>query len=215
MTDWTSNSSDSQDGIRNFAPNVKIDDRIHRFHEDCKEMGYLTADLRQFTKTVDDKKTTFVTDCVVRSAKTIRYKVQFSRGPISTADGVGFTFASTLPCPKDLKTITSMFLNKHGYVCIRSQNKIVKLTEHVWTLQIGDWIELAVDLQHGLASFTVIPVQNNPLAGYPMVMVNYREKVSEILADLPDANPVDLKCGYLSCVVRNPYTTLTVDSREA
>lgn len=180
----------------------------HAFAGQCWRSGILTLG-RRFTKVVTDRFSTVVVEDSVHFGGTVKYLVQFTHGSMSSANGVGFTFADDLKETCDIRSLTSIFLNKHGYVCFRTRNIITKLSDHVKTLEIGDWIELFVDLNYGVARFTVYPHFRD---GVKSLTTNFAERIRGIEKAARLSPAIDLTRGCLSCVVRHASTSLTLGS---
>merc|ERR1712187_786611 len=76
---------------------------------------------------------------------------------MSSADGVGFHFSSCLPSTQNIQCITSIFLTKSGHVCLRARKEILKLRHKVKRLEVGDKIEMKIDLKISTIEFIVWP----------------------------------------------------------
>merc|ERR1712187_943078 len=77
---------------------------------------------------------------------------------MSPADGVGLVFSHTLPCPKNIQKIVSIFVNAAGRIAFRFYEEMIKVPEKVaWLkqLELGDWVELAIDLEARKVHFYV------------------------------------------------------------
>merc|ERR1719329_470334 len=139
-----------QRGGPNFA-------KLHRFHVETRKMGKLSEDGRRFTKMEFKGRLSLVTEDEVHSQGIMRYVVQFTAGELSSADGVGFVFSPKLPCSKNIQHITSIFVNRVGRICMRGGSEVVRSDVTVKQLELGDWIEMTVNLQDLIADFTVWP----------------------------------------------------------
>ncbi|CAE8621811.1 unnamed protein product, partial [Polarella glacialis] len=84
-----------------------------------------------------------------------RYLVQFTAGELSRADGVGFVFSQRLPCAKNIQRIVSIFVNQRGRICMRVFADIIRASAYTKPLEIGDWVEMAVDLQKQVVTFNI------------------------------------------------------------
>jgi len=128
---------------------------LHSFHPEASYAGYLSDDRRRFVKTGFHGRLTTITDSQVCTCGTHRYTVQFAGGNLSSADGVGFIFSPFLPCSKNIQNITSVFVNKKGSICFRSNSEVTRSHARISPLEVGEWIEVVVNLDDGWASFTV------------------------------------------------------------
>ena len=66
-----------------------------------------------------------------------------------------------MPCAKNIQKIAtwsrlissemriqvSVFVNQRGRICMRVFGDILKAKKHVRALQVGDWIEMIIDLE--------------------------------------------------------------------
>jgi hypothetical protein len=127
----------------------------HRLHDELRGMGQLSPDRRDFVKTKFEKRLSVLTESHVRTGGKHRYLIQFTGGDISNADGVGFIFSNKLPCPKNIQMITSVFVNRMGRICMRSGKDVVGANRNVRPFEVGDHIELRVDLEELVATFSV------------------------------------------------------------
>ncbi|CAE7745379.1 Ppm1l, partial [Symbiodinium microadriaticum] len=120
--------------------------RLHKFHPETARMGKLVPDGRTFTKEQFMGRLSVITEDRVQTHGVIKYAVQFCSGDLSSADGVGFIFSNKLPCPKNIQKIVSIFANKTGRICVRAHAEVVRSEIGVKPLELGDWIELEMDL---------------------------------------------------------------------
>jgi len=129
---------------------------LHMFHRETLQFCGADPDLRVFAKgNCFHGRLSVVTESKVRNGGVHRYMVQLAGGNLSRADGIGFVFSRRLPCTKDIQKIASIYLNQHGEVGLRLFSKLDKAKEHVAPLEIGDWIEMSVDLDNNVADFGV------------------------------------------------------------
>ncbi|CAE7827758.1 unnamed protein product, partial [Symbiodinium sp. CCMP2456] len=121
---------------------------VHSFHKEVRGFGLASPDLRQFTKGQDyEGRLSVISGSEVQRGGVQKYLMQFSDGELTKADGVGFVFASRVPCAKNIQKIVSVFVNQRGRICMRVFGDILKAKKHVRALQVGDWIEMAIDLE--------------------------------------------------------------------
>eukprot|EP00443_Scrippsiella_acuminata_P008010 CAMPEP_0115195068 /NCGR_PEP_ID=MMETSP0270-20121206/14391_1 /TAXON_ID=71861 /ORGANISM="Scrippsiella trochoidea, Strain CCMP3099" /LENGTH=490 /DNA_ID=CAMNT_0002608381 /DNA_START=43 /DNA_END=1512 /DNA_ORIENTATION=- len=81
-----------------------------------------------------------------------RYRYTILGGSVGAADGVGFVFDSRIR-RTNIQKMRSIFLNKHGQVCIRNLDRITKLPCSLPKLSEGVSIFLTVDLDKSAACF--------------------------------------------------------------
>lgn len=208
--------------------------RFHSFHREVRHFGDLSPDGRRFTKRAFENRLSLVCEGTVQTGGTLRYLAQFSGGPLSTADGVGFVFCRKLPCPKDIQQIVSIFLNRHGAICLRAHSELVRLNTRLRPLSIGDWIEVEIDLNNATATFTLWPCDedNEPLVGtfaYYETFMELRNRAPRRVVQQKQGRvrreahvaaggeetavtSLDLQCGYLACVVKNLGVSLQLGS---
>merc|ERR1719446_675152 len=143
----------------------------HSFHQETKHMGLVDFDFRQFTKgphTTDGRaipkngyegRLSMVTESPVHNGGVHRYYVQFlsNCSELSPADGVGFVFSSKLPCAKNVQKIVSVYLNQRGCTCLRVFDTIVRGPSLKRPLELGDWIEMTIDLTAMSVRFNIWP----------------------------------------------------------
>lgn len=184
---------------------------LHNFHKESHGFGTLSSDLRQFTKGQDyEGRLSVVSESQVHRDGIQRYMVQFTAGQLSKADGIGFVFASRLPCAKNIQKIVSIFANQRGQICMRVFGDIVRASAHVRPFKIGDWIEMAVDLENFVAYFNIWP--SNPM-GWPMpgrpeshAEFHYGKKLTKASQQAP--KPVKPNVGHFACVIQNVGVTV-------
>eukprot|EP00930_Biecheleria_cincta_P005495 TRINITY_DN106426_c0_g1_i1.p1 TRINITY_DN106426_c0_g1~~TRINITY_DN106426_c0_g1_i1.p1 ORF type:complete len:450 (-),score=73.12 TRINITY_DN106426_c0_g1_i1:234-1505(-) len=182
----------------------------HSFHSEVKSFGKCSPDLRSFTKGEDfEGRLSVLSGSQVQHGGVQRYLMQFSAGQLSKADGVGFVFASRVPCAKNIQKIVSVFVNQRGRICMRVFGDILRAKKHVRTLRIGDWIEMIIDLERSVATFKVWA---NEYAGEPdsTAEFHYGQRLSQ--ANQASAKPVKLNVGHFACVVQNVGVTMTMGS---
>mmetsp|Transcript_111918 Transcript_111918/g.316264 ORF Transcript_111918/g.316264 Transcript_111918/m.316264 type:complete len:404 (-) Transcript_111918:86-1297(-) len=81
-----------------------------------------------------------------------RYHYQIMEGSVGAADGVGFVLDSRIR-RTNIQRMRSIFLNKHGQVCIRNLDSIMKLACSLPKLAEGVSVYVTVDLDHAVACF--------------------------------------------------------------
>uniref|UniRef100_A0A7S2VH73 Uncharacterized protein n=1 Tax=Zooxanthella nutricula TaxID=1333877 RepID=A0A7S2VH73_9DINO len=188
---------------------------LHAFHPETREMGIVAPDFRTFSKVGYEGRLSVVSEKEVHTDGVQRYLVQFSAGELSRADGVGFVFSPRLPCAKNIQRIVSIFVNQRGRICMRVFADIVRASAYVKPLELGDWVEMAIDLDERVATFNIWPRTAN---GWPSLMGRPASTAvfpyGQRLARLNQANhkSVNLSVGHLACVVKNIGVTVTVAS---
>lgn len=180
---------------------------LHHFHLESRGTGELSEDCRTFTKKEYQGRLSVITEAEMHSSGITRHVIQFTKGELSAADGVGFVFSRTLPCPKNIKRITSMFVNRSGRICLRGGSDVVRSNTSVSKLRVGDWIEMTVDLQKMVASFVVWPASgmcpSSAVFAFGSALNDLNIQVSR------QGQPV---CGYLAVVVQNVDVTIAFRS---
>jgi hypothetical protein len=182
----------------------------HSFHSEVTSFGQCSPDLRCFTKGGDfEGRLSVLSGSQVQHGGVQRYLMQFSAGQLSKADGVGFVFASRVPCAKNIQKIVSVFVNQRGRICMRVFGDILRAKKHLRTLRIGDWVEMIIDLERGVATFKVWA---NDFASEPdsIAEFHYGQRLSQ--ANQASAKPVKLNVGHFACVVQNVGVTMTMGS---
>jgi len=180
---------------------------LHHFHLESRGTGELSEDCRTFTKKEYQGRLSVITEAEMHSSGITHYVIQFTKGELSAADGVGFVFSKTLPCPKNIKRITSVFVNRSGRICLRGGSDVVRSNTSVSKLRVGDWIEMTVDLHTMVASFVVWPASgmcpSSAVFSFGSALEDLNIQVSR------QGQPV---CGYLACVVQNLGVTIAFRS---
>lgn len=201
------------------VPTVALEPRfeqgcLHKFHREVQSMGKVSDDFRRFTKEKDfDGRLSVVTESGVHTGGVHRYLVQFASGKLSKADGVGFVFSSTLPCKKNIQRIVSIFINQRGRICMRVCEDILRASAHVKPLKCGDWVEMVLDLNQYVASFSVWPEQQQQAFSSSQVAeFDYGRSLEAFYGMAYAKNIPDLSTGHLACVVKNEGVTLVLGS---
>lgn len=187
----------------------------HSFHQETRNMGSVSPDLRQFTKVGYEGRLSVVSESQVHIDGVQRYLVQFSSGELSRADGVGFVFSPRLPCAKNIQRIVSIFVNQRGRICMRVFADIVRASAFVKPLECGDWVEMCIDLDNRVATFNVWPCTSNgwpPVTGTPSSTAEFPFGNKLTKLNQAGAKPVKLNVGHLACVVKNTGVTVTLGS---
>eukprot|EP00927_Polykrikos_kofoidii_P033989 TRINITY_DN28835_c0_g1_i2.p1 TRINITY_DN28835_c0_g1~~TRINITY_DN28835_c0_g1_i2.p1 ORF type:complete len:412 (-),score=53.81 TRINITY_DN28835_c0_g1_i2:188-1423(-) len=83
-----------------------------------------------------------------------RYTYTILEGSVGAADGIGFVFDSRIR-RTNIQRMRSVFLNKHGQVCIRNMNSITKFPCSLPKITEGVCVHLTVDLVRSAATFTM------------------------------------------------------------
>mmetsp|Transcript_23307 Transcript_23307/g.45262 ORF Transcript_23307/g.45262 Transcript_23307/m.45262 type:complete len:369 (+) Transcript_23307:67-1173(+) len=181
--------------------------QLHRFHPDTATTGYLSEDGRRFTKDQFQGRLSVTTEDQVHCKGVMRYVVRFSGGEVSSADGVGFIFSPRLPCPKNIQRIVSIFVNRSGRICTRAHAEVIRSDIGVKKLEVGDWVEVTVDLDQQSAAFAVWPqsggVPSTATVSFGNVLRTLRRRCPTV--------PLD-NCGYFACVVKHLGVTVELGS---
>merc|ERR1719440_928997 len=185
----------------------------HSFHQETRNMGNVSPDFRHFTKVGYEGRLSVVSESRVHDDGVQRYLVQFAGGELSRADGVGFVFSPRLPCAKNIQRIVSIFVNQRGRICMRVFADIIRASTFIKPLEVGDWVELAVDLNSKVATFNVWPAGPT---GWPEMMGQpastaefpYGTKLGKL--NQASTKQVNLTTGHLACVVKNQGVTIVL-----
>lgn len=179
----------------------------HRFHNSAEASGQLSYDSRCFTKSRKYAGLiSFITANTVHVGGKVQYAVVFDSGEMSSADGVGFNFCATLPCTQNIQRITSIFLNKGGRVCLRANKEIMKLDCGVKRLELGDRIELDIDLNCSTAEFNVRSAGGRRCS---KASVEFRTLFQQLFGH-PNKS-LNLYSGYLACAVKQAGVTIRLE----
>lgn len=179
----------------------------HRFHGETARMGTLSEDRRAFTKQEFKGRLSVVTESEVHSHGVLQYAVQFTRGELSNADGVGFIFSPTLPCPKNIQRIVSIFANRTGRICVRAHAEVVRSDVSVKRLEIGDWLSVTIDLDKQIAEFVVWPVHGGTPSSARFAFGEAMDTLRFRIPGLPRVS-----CGFIACVVKHLGVAVTLGS---
>lgn len=187
----------------------------HSFHQETRNMGHVDPAFRHFTKVGYEGRLSVVSESQVHDDGVQRYLVQFAGGELSRADGVGFVFSPRLPCAKNIQRIVSIFVNQRGRICMRVFADIIRASTFIKPLEIGDWVEMAIDLENRIATFNVWPATVNgwPSSGQPSSSAEFQ--YGSRLAKQTQAGggkQVNLTTGHLACVVKNVGVTIIMGS---
>lgn len=93
--------------------------------------------------------------------------------------------------------------------------EIVRASTYIKAIELGDWVELDIDLDHGVAVFRIWP---RTLMGWPVTegtpSSSAEFRFGSKLGKLNQAQQkqVKLSVGHLACVVKNVGVTVTVAS---
>lgn len=189
---------------------------LHSFHKEVRGFGLASNDLRQFTKGQDyEGRLSVISGSEVQRGGVQRYLMQFSYGELTKADGIGFVFASRVPCAKNIQKIVSVFVNQRGRICMRVFGDILKAKKHVRALQVGDWIEMVIDLENSIATFKVWPyemVANGFMPSEPESTAEFHYGKRLAQAQQLASKPVKLNVGHFACVIQNVGVTVTMGS---
>lgn len=179
----------------------------HRFHPETAKMGSVSPDHRTFTKEQYMGRLSVITEDRVHKEGIQRYVIQFCSGELSNADGVGFIFSNKLPCPKNIQKIVSIFANKTGRLCMRAFEEVVRSEITVKPLELGDWIELEMDLENGFATFTVWPVDGSIPSSATLNFGSALNSIRRVVPSIPEC-----LSGYMAVVVKHTDVAVTLAS---
>mmetsp|Transcript_16714 Transcript_16714/g.35900 ORF Transcript_16714/g.35900 Transcript_16714/m.35900 type:complete len:447 (+) Transcript_16714:269-1609(+) len=199
---------------------------LHAFHSETQNMGIASPDFRQFSKIGYEGRLSVVTEKEVHSNGVQRYLVQFMCGELSKADGVGFVFSPKLPCAKNIQRIVSIFVNQSGRICMRIFADIIRASAYVKPLELGDWVEMAIDLEGRVATFNIWANTENgwpDMVGKPVstAVFPYGQRLGKLDPEhRPEGaktgksshKPIKLNVGHLACVVKNVGVTINLAS---
>lgn len=77
-------------------------------------------------------------------------------GDVGAADGVGFVFDNKIR-RNNIQKMRSVFLNRHGQICVRDQAQIWKLEDSLPGLARGTAVKFNIDLDSSEAQVVVVP----------------------------------------------------------
>lgn len=178
-----------------MRPSFQNDDQFHKFFKRGRSEIF-SPDHRSFTKK-EKGRLSVVSESRLHSQGVVRYLVQFTAGELSNADGVGLVFSSKIPVTSDLHKITSIFLNRTGRICKRTNEHVERIPIRLSQFEVGDMIEIVNDLDAQMVSFTIRPASGGT-PSFASVFYN----VLGASPALKDKNP-----SFLAVVVKNPSTT--------
>lgn len=154
-------------------------------------------DHRSFTKKAKGR-LSVVSESRLHSQGIVQYLVQFTCGELSNADGVGLVFSPRIPVTSDLHKITSIFLNRTGRICKRTNEHVERIPIRLAQIEVGDWIEIVNDLDAQTVTFTIRPASGQPESS---AIVCHK-----VLGKIPAAKVKSPS--FLAVVVKNPQTTV-------
>jgi hypothetical protein len=170
----------------------------HRFHDETSSYGTLSEDCREFIKTEFGGRLSVITENKVHSFGVHNYVAQFTQGELSSADGVGFIFSPKLPSSKNIQRIVSIFVSRAGRICMRANSEVKRSDVGVQPFEVGDLIEVTVDLQECTAKFTIWPKDGSAHSSAVFAFGSTLLQVKQKSPNLPM-----FRGGYLACVVKN------------
>mmetsp|Transcript_1947 Transcript_1947/g.4498 ORF Transcript_1947/g.4498 Transcript_1947/m.4498 type:complete len:511 (-) Transcript_1947:81-1613(-) len=185
----------------------------HCLHPETQDMGDVSSDFRQFTKVGFEGRLSVVSENEIHEGGVQRYLLQFTSGELSRADGMGFVFSSRLPCAKNIQKIVSLFVNQQGRICMRVFADVIRASASVKPLQLGDWVELVMDLDSQVATFNIWPGNGKGWnEGRPSstVVFPYGQRLGRM--HQAAHRGIRLDVGHLACVVKNIGVTVTLGS---
>lgn len=147
------------------------DSRPARWGTTAPYVGDVSEDGHELTKTTvgprkyHDNGTQLSTLCMIferdlREGGIHSYTYTILEGDVGAADGVGFVFDNKIR-RNNIQKMRSVFLNRHGKVCVRDQTKIWKYEETLPRLACGTVVKLVIDLDASEATFVVVPSMSN------------------------------------------------------
>lgn len=82
------------------------------------------------------------------------YRYSILQGAIGAADGAGFVFATAIK-RTNIQRMRTIFLNRHGYICVRDLGSISKIKSGLPPLSIHSVLTLTIDLDADAAHFAM------------------------------------------------------------
>ena len=167
-----------------------------KFHDAISSMGYLSPDKRIFEKREFEGRLSMLTEDTVRSSGEHTFAVALGGSSLSPADGIGFVFGDKLPFRRNIQLIESVFINRKGQVCIRSQDRLLSMRNNFAApLELGRVVEVKIDLENCYAKFTVFDGASGSWLGH--AAVNFSELKEK-------------SSGFFCAVLKNTGTALTI-----
>jgi len=135
----------------------------NKWHSSALSVGDLYQDGHVFVKTEVGPKKNHAHGVVLSSLCMIferrlalgglhTYSYSIIGGSVGNADGCGFVLDTKIR-RNNIQRVRSVFLNKHGQICLRNLDKITKLPSCLPKLTVGSNITLRVDLDRATATF--------------------------------------------------------------
>lgn len=157
LLEWHQNIEESLSSLK------PVETGNNKWHSSSLASGELYQDGHVFVKTkVGPKKQhphgimlsslCMIFDQTLVTGGSHTYHFSVVGGSIGAADGIGFVFDSKIQ-RNNIQRMRSIFLNKHGHVCLRNLGQIMKLKSSLPQLEVGARVTLLVDLDHATAQF--------------------------------------------------------------
>eukprot|EP00929_Paragymnodinium_shiwhaense_P116599 TRINITY_DN8626_c0_g1_i6.p2 TRINITY_DN8626_c0_g1~~TRINITY_DN8626_c0_g1_i6.p2 ORF type:complete len:233 (+),score=28.81 TRINITY_DN8626_c0_g1_i6:1088-1786(+) len=209
-------SSSSRQTTTTYVPDADDDlyptiTHHHRFCGELKHIGNLSACRRIFEKTKFPGRLSMVTEAKVHVGGQHRYLLQFGAGQLSKSDGVGFVFNDMLPCKKDMRLISSIFVNQKGRICLRFHDTVHNTEAFVKALRRGDWLEFFIDLDESSVYVKLWPAMGRHFQS-STARCTFGKILAEYNAVAPPEQRVDGRRGHFACVLRDPGVKVTLAS---
>lgn len=178
---------------------------FHHLHLETLKMGFLSEDKRQFTKHESNGRLSLITEDTVHTSGQLRYSIRFTKGDLSSADGVDFIFSTELLVSKNIQKIVSIFISSAGRICLRACSQVIRSNTTVKRLELNDVIELALDLDKLQAEFVVWPMQGGTPSAAQLLFGAALEGLRQSLPEVPRTNS-----GYLAIMMKYSGTSLAL-----
>lgn len=147
------------------APAIREAAERHvQWHSSALCVGTLTDHGHIFTKTKSEPRRvmngyelsplTILFEKNLHASGCRRYRYAIQRGEVGPADGVGFVFDNKIR-RTNIQQMRSIFLNRHGQLCIRDRGGITKLKCSLPKLSHAISVTLTVDLESDAVCFEV------------------------------------------------------------
>eukprot|EP00440_Ansanella_granifera_P043735 gb/GFBE01047394.1/.p1 GENE.gb/GFBE01047394.1/~~gb/GFBE01047394.1/.p1 ORF type:complete len:253 (+),score=29.25 gb/GFBE01047394.1/:1-759(+) len=174
---WGSRAGPSQPRHLSRFEDERLEDREVRqssrgsqneWHNSASSVGTLSQNNHVFTRSAGPSQTKFsdsgemiklaamclVYDATLRYGGVHAYTFQVLDGELGPADGCGFTF-DTLLRRRSMREMRAVFVNKKGYICLRSGADVSRLPIRLPQLKANMELLVKVDLDRLIARFEV------------------------------------------------------------
>ncbi|CAE8678046.1 unnamed protein product [Polarella glacialis] len=142
---------------------ASLQSSMPKWHSSALSAGHLSEDGHIFSKTHAGPRKNHASGMTLSSLCMLfeenlrvggvhQYHYSILEGSVGAADGVGFVFDARIR-RTNIQRMRSVFLNKHGQVCVRNLDSITKLDCSLPKLSQGMSVVLTVDLDRAAACF--------------------------------------------------------------